>query len=380
MNTDSSGPDDQNPSDESDKQSLAALMAQFEIEFPSSEACLLELYRLAQIKMECRICQNQALDLSRGGRVGTCALCKKDTWFTAGTILEHMKKPRPRLAAIWLTRKGAILNSLAFSSLLNIAYASAHGILKWLRFSIQNLLPSDAPVVHSSLFIPAFSKRSRETPARERPVAEQAEIEKMAASAEPPVRVPESQNITSDSTDLPLEFTAKDVLVPDERSTASSDFNGEETHDPGTSCSQQERVYNLLSDLPLHFDVLFERAKIPVSALSALLTLLELGGKADRLDGDNYVRRIPKPKINSPSEELSIAIDAFLEFIRVNFRGISRKYLQGYLAAFWCYIDRSRWSSDTLWQKCLRSMPVNSRQTRAYVTPIWVKLLPLPVN
>jgi hypothetical protein len=238
-------------------------------------------------------------------------------------------------------------------------------------------LPSDAPVVHSSLFIPAFSKRSRETPARERPVAEQDEMERMAASAEPPVHVPESQNINSDSTGMHLEFTARDVLVPNAQSTASSEVNGEDTHSPNTSYSQQEQAYKLLSDLPLHFDELFERAKIPVSTLSAFLTLLELEGKAARLDGDSYVRRIPKPKINSPGEDLSVAIDAFLEFVRVNFRGISRKYLQGYLAAFWCYIDRSRWSSDTLWQKCLRSKPVNSMQTRAYVTPIWVKLLPM---
>jgi len=314
--------------------------------------------------------------MSPGGRVGKCTACKKNTWLTAGTFLDHMKMPKARLAAIWLTRKGVTLNSLSFSKLLNIAQSSAHAILVWVRFVIQSLLPADAPLVHSSLFMTVFWKRSRETPARERPVAEQDEMEKMTASDEAVVHEPESQDITNDSTDLRLDFTDNDVLVPDAQSTTSSDFDRQNTHSPDVSCSQQEQVYELLSDLPLHFDVLFQRAKMPVGTLSAFLTMLEIEGKVERLAGDSYVRRTPKPKINAPNQEMSTAISAFLEFIRVNFRGISRKYLQSYIAAFWCHIDRTKWSSEALWQRCLASKPVNHRQTCAYVSPLWVKLPP----
>lgn len=376
MNKVSSGPEEQKQSYDTDKQSLAYLLPKFDIEFPSQEACSAELYRLAQIEIQCRACHSRALEMSPGGRVSKCTACKKKTWLTAGTILDHMRTPRARLAAIWLTRKGAVLNSLVFSRLLNIAQSSAHTILEWLRFNVRKLLPADAPLVHSSLFTPVFWKRSRETPARERPVAEQDETNKMTPSDEALIHEPESQDITNDSTDLRLDFTDNDVLVPDAQSTASSDFDREDTHSPDASCSQQEQVYELLSDLPLHFDVLFQRAKMPVGTLSALLSMLEIEGRVERLAGDSYVRQTPKPKINAPNQEMSTAISAFLEFIRVNFRGISRKYLQSYIAAFWCHIDRSNWSSEALWQRCLASKPVSHRQTRAYVSPLWVKLLP----
>jgi len=377
MNTDSSGPEKQNQSSDVDKQSLASLLERFESEFPSPEACLAELFRLAQIEIQCTVCYSRDLDMSPGGRVGKCTTCKKKTWLTAGTILEHIRVPRARLAAIWLTRKGAILNSVAFSKLLNIAQASAHAILQWVRFNMQKLLPANAPVVHSVLFTPVFWKRSLETPARERPVAEQAEMEKMTASDANAVRAPKSQEVTNDSTDLLLDFTATDDLVPDLQSKTNSDFDGEDTFSPDASSDLKEQVFELLSNVPLHFDELFERAEIPVGTLSASLTMLELEGKVERLTGDWYVRQTPKPVINQPTQETSTKIEPFLEFIRVNFRGISRKYLQSYLAAFWCHTDRNHWSSDAIWQKCLGSSPVSYRQLREYVTPLWVTLLPV---
>jgi len=266
---------------------------------------------------------------------------------------------------------------VVFGKLLNIAQSSAHAILEWVRFTIQNLLPADAPLVHSSLFTPVFWKRSRETPARERPVAEQDEMEKMAASDENPVHAPGSQEVTDNSTDLLPDFTSTDDLVPDEQSKEHSDFNRDDTRSSDAYSNMQEQVYELLSGSPLHFDALFERADIPVGTLSACLTMLELQGKAERLAGDWYVRRKPKPRKSKPAQEMTATVEAFIEFIRVNFRGISRKYLQSYLAAFWCHTDRSHWSTDAIWQTCLGSRPVTYRQTRQYVTPVWVTLLPL---
>ena len=374
MNTDSSGPENQNQSYDGDKQNLVLLLAKFEIEFPSQDACLAELFRLAQIERRCRVCFSGDLEMSPGGRVGKCTACKRKTWLTAGTILDHMRVPRARLAAIWLTRKGAILNSVAFGKLFAIAQSSAHAILEWVRFTIQNLLPPDAPLVHSSLFTAVFWKRSLETPARERPVAEQDEMERMAAADENPIRAPESQEVSNDSTDLPLDLTCID-LVSDEQSKENSNFNGDDTRSDAFF-NMQEQVYELLSETPLHFDALFERAEIPVGTLSGCLTMLELEGKAERLVGDWYVRRKPKPRKSKPAQEMIATVEAFIDFIRVNFRGISRKYLQSYLAAFWCHTDRSHWSSDAIWQTCLGSRPVSYRQTRQYVTPVWVTLLP----
>jgi len=377
MKTDSSGSKEKNHSCDRNKQRLASLMAEFDIEFPSTEACLDELFRLAKIEIQCRFCHSRDLQMSRGSRVGKCRACKKKPWLTAGTILDHIRAPRARLAAIWLTMKGAVLNSVAFSRLLKIAQSSALGILEWVRFTMQDLFPTDAPLVHSSLFTAVFWKRSLETPARERPVAEQDEMERMTPADENSIPASESQDVCNNSIDFLLDFTAIDKQIPDGQPKTSNDLSGEGTISPWASSDpQQQLVFDLLSDIPLQFGALLGRAKIPVSSLFAVLTVLEIEGKVERLDGDWFVRRKPKTRTNQPTRETSKVIESFLKFIRVNFRGISRKYLQSYLAAFWSHTDRSHWSREATWQTCLASRPVSYRHTREYVTPLWVTLLP----
>jgi hypothetical protein len=361
MNDQSSNPLEQSQGSAIESKNLASLLKEFESEFPSREACLDELYRLAQIEIKCRVCHNHSLEIRTDRRAGKCINCKKTTRFTAGTVLEHMKMPKPRLAAIWFFSKGAVLNSLVFSRLLKIAQSSAHGILNWLRFTMQSVLPADAPLLHSSLFAPAFSKRSRQTPARERPVAEQEEMEKMAdVERNDRCSIPEPQKTNMA---VSQEF--------------GDDSNRVMTEDAGEFSQQQEQIYKLLSDLPLHFEALCNRANVPIGTLSAVLTVLEIEGKAERLEGDWYVRRMVKQKIQAPSEKASRTIDAFLQFVRLNFRGISRRYLQGYLAAYWCRIERSNWSSEAFWQECLGAMSKSYQQIRTYVTPLWVKLFPV---
>ncbi len=51
-------------------------------------------------------------------------------------------------------------------------------------------------------------------------------------------------------------------------------------------------LYELLSNEPVHFDVLCERTGIPAGELSATLTMLELAGVVSRLPGDWYTRQM----------------------------------------------------------------------------------------
>lgn len=374
MSCDPSIPVDHSQLGDRVKHDLAFLLAQFEIEFPTEEACLAELYRIARIELHCHVCDGRNLEIQQDGRTGKCKLCNKNTWFTAGTFLDHMKKPKPRLAAIWLTFRGVILNSSAFSKLLNIAQSTAHDILKWTRFAIQNHMPGDAPLVHSSLFSSVFCKRSRETPARSHPLAEQDAMEKMTLDAEAPSSLIESGNTGNNSTDVYLDLAYEHSLDKYPTNLVNNNLDVNKANTDSESCNQEEMVWKLLSEAPLHFDVLLERAKIPVSTLSALLVLLELDGKAERYAGNMYVRLVPKPKITSPNQEASAAITAFLDFVRANFGGISRKYLQSYLAVYWCYIAGGQRSNSVLLQTCFHSLPIDNVKIRAYVSPIWVKL------
>ena len=354
MNSKSSNPEQHNQ--------LVSLLAIFETEFPSDQACLDELLRLAQIEKKCRLCRND-LEMHFDGRVGKCTACKKDTWLTAGTFLDHMRLPKVRLAAIWLTRQGAVLNSLVFAKLLSIAQSSAYDILQWLRFALQNCLPDDAHLVHSSIFANVFRKRSRETPAREPPIAEQDEIEKLNAASASPAINRESQDVSKNSKERHLSIVAENIL-------SSHGQSADEAY------KQAEEIYSLLSDLPHHFEELLVQAKIPVGKLSAVLTVWEIEGALVRLAGDRYVqrKRKPKPRIDLPNPDVSRAIADFHSFIQLNFKGISRRYLQGYLA-YWYHINRI-WSDETAWQAVPLSWLAACHEICNYVSPLYVKLIP----
>jgi predicted Rossmann fold nucleotide-binding protein DprA/Smf involved in DNA uptake len=53
---------------------------------------------------------------------------------------------------------------------------------------------------------------------------------------------------------------------------------------------KEKELYEMLSDEPVHFDVLCERSGMAAGELSATLTMLELGGVVTRHPGDWYTR------------------------------------------------------------------------------------------
>lgn len=345
------------------EQDIGLLYCQFEREFPSKKDCLEELFKLARIEIKCRFCREGDLVLSREGRVGKCRSCKRSTWFAAGTCLAHLKRPDARLFALWLMQKGVLATSLVFSRVLGLSQSSAHAILAWVRFAVQNYLPEDAPLVHSSAFVDVFWKRSRETPAREHPAAEQDEVERNSALAEnddgPLIEhrdkfnvggAPADDSDPEDATKVPPGFFESIVL------------------------EHQEAIYSLISDTPVYFETLLSRSGVAIGAFSASITILELQGKIVSLPGNMIARKVQK-KVPAPGRVSRAAVEAFLELIRTRFKGISRKYLQGYLAAQWCSLARDQWSCQESWQACLRSLPANAwRQMRYYVSPLWVSV------
>ena len=160
-----------------------------------------------------------------------------------------------------------------------------------------------------------------------------------------------------------------------------------ETNPADALCEQERQVYDLLSDTPIHFDDLHARTKLPVGDLSASLTMLELAELAKGKGGNWFVRRAPKPtsqpfrqgqgecELTNPTVML---ISAFLKLASSHWRGISRRFLQKYLALFWCHIDRMTWHGGALLEACLRFGKVSRHQLRNYVTPLLVKIFPYP--
>ncbi len=318
-----------------DMQVLEKLLVQFANEFPTDEACFDELHRIAQIEIRCGTCAGRNMILGRNKRVGRCTQCHKDTWFTAGTILAHVKKPKPRLAAIWFAVRGVVFSSNIFARLFDIAQSTAHDILQWIRFANLNSMPQESRLLHSALFKSVFHKRSIETPARSHPRDEQDGLEK----------------------------TAKIELS-----------GGESPADDLFDNPSEQKVFNLLADKPIHFDKLLELSMLTFSALVEVLTMLELSGKIERVWGDSYRRSFSPPKLHVQLEKLQNEVSDFLDFIRVNFGGISRKYLQPYLASYWCNCKSTSVSTSEALNICFRSFPDANEKHRLYVTPLFVQI------
>ncbi|MBZ0187644.1 MAG: hypothetical protein K8F91_15465, partial [Candidatus Obscuribacterales bacterium] len=232
------------------------------------------------------------------------------------------------------------------SKLTEIAYATAHEIFKRLTTVIENNRSPDAHCVGSELFVEIFSKRSRETPAREHPRAEQDEMERLV----------------SKTTDARLE-------EPELSSTLL-----------GELAIGERDLYKILSYTPVSFSDLCDQLGSTVQEMSVRITMLELRGLAVKLAGDRFVRSkfdraLLAPERKSSTQAYKNATRIMI-FVRTYSHGISRKYLQNYAAAFWCHVDRSRWNVGSLLDACLDSEPISNSQIRNSVTPLLVKVTP----
>ena len=229
--------------------------------------------------------------------------------------------------------------------------SSALILFKRIAIVVEDQMPDQATVVLSSAFLSVFGKRSRLTPANAHPRSEQEEFEKEL-----------------------------DAQMEDDESVGKAN--------PADGISEQERqVYDLLSQSPMSFDALCARTGLSAGDLAASLTMLELNELAKRERGDQYVRLAPRPTSESHSQwagkgdstnPTTMLISAFLKLASSHWRGISRRFLQKYLALFWCHIDRLRWQEGSLLDACLHFGKIRRDRLVNCVTPLLVKICPFP--
>lgn len=248
---------------------FSELWQEFNSTYPDEAACVETICKALHGELKCKNCGSSRIHRHYGQRVGRCSDCKTDIYITAGTFFHGIRTFRPWLAAIWLRERGIAVRSTMLVALLPIASSSAWHLLKKIDFVVQNLLSEEdsAQAVSSAMFAQTIKKRSKETPARQHPYAEQEELEK--------------QN-------------------------------------------------------PLHH-------KSPMGLSSDTLASLSDG----------------------------------VHFICASFQGISRKYLQPYLAAHWSQSDKSRWKEGILMYECGRSRYISGEEISGFVSPPLVKIMPL---
>jgi hypothetical protein len=362
-------------SNSTDLLALNSCWREFDRLFPTEEACVEEIRRMIGADSKCAFCATPISDIPYGARSIKCQFCSKTHWLTAGTIFHRIRRARPWLAAIFLLEHGVMFNPFQFHKLLGIAYSSALAILKKLAMVIQNAM-QDIGTVHvpSLLFLRIFAKRSRETPARKRPLAEQEAIDD--ASAHNDMDDENKPGSRSSSTGLPpaLDQGKETVGRGNDRKETSENLLEYLALDPA-----EKAIYECLSLKPTPYDVICERVRMPIGEVAAALTIMELSGLVNRLPGDQYVRYSYVSTRGSPQTCLEglthkTLIDRIIAFTRDKFQGISRKYLQNYISLHWCQVDRKRWDVGSLLELCLSSGPVTHREILGYVTPPMVQI------
>jgi DNA-binding MarR family transcriptional regulator len=319
-------------------ETLTSGLEEFAVLFPDEESCVEEIYRrLSAQRRKCKYC-NADLERAPGTRSAKCGRCRNETFLTAGTVFHGVWALRPWLAAIWLLERGISFNSHQLHlELQGIAYSTARNILLKIAQVVESAFPAEVQAQPSSLFSVLFARRSKETPAREPPIAEESSIT-------------EQRSTEQEDQSLPSAY--------------------EELDEP-----QQTLLVLLNAKEEKHIDALSNELNLPVEQVSAALVMLELDGFVKRVAGDRYVRlETGRAVADSASEETTRAITKLCFDLRRQFHGISRKYLQLYLIWHWCIRPRG-WRKGGLLSHCVNSTSWIPMAIDEYVTPSLVKFV-----
>lgn len=307
---------------------MRMLLAENLAKFPTNEDCLKELSKY--IDEKCNHCKSRRLLREIGRRDARCIKCNRKTWLTAKTFFNSIKKPRPYLMAIILLAHGIRISGAAFARLMGISTSSAQHILKKVSSVLLDLLQKYGTPTKSCDFMSCVFRRSIDSPAHEHPHAEFDEIERQCA----------------------VQNTQDQALL--------------------ASLSEDEKlVYQQFSDQSITQPSLELRSGLPTNRIMSALTMLELAGLIENQNGTQYVkiqRSVKLPVAQKPHKHLIRYVARSTRYIKRTHGGVSRKYLQLYLALFWCVVDK-RWSTEALLKACARYGKLSGREIVSYTSP-----------
>ena len=292
----------------------------------------------------CSVCNSDNTFKKNGSRTIFCLDCKKLSWFTANTFFDGIRRPRAYLLAIWLIECGISFSANWFAKYAKISYDTAWIILKKLDMLVEEKLAAECIFILSSHFRQSFIKRSCETPAKQKPEFEQDECEKL-----------EEHTAAAHKSKLP---------------------NAEISDDEEKLGDVEKLVLSLIRKEQQDIDSLVERTGLSISEISLALMLLELNDFIKPNFGGKF-EALPKQSTKT-IEKLNSTMKAVVRdvnsFVRTSIHGISRRYLQFYLARFWCLTDKMRWGHGELVRACARASRIRKTEILNYVSPLTVKI------
>lgn len=381
---------------------LESLKALYFSQFPTDEHCWAELFRMSSPDQKmCSDCGSENLSLVDDGRQIKCHDCDGEKRLTAGTFFHRVRAIRAWFGAIWLMERGAIFSANWLHKTFDIAYSTAWMIHKKLSMVLLQSIPKNVSELHSSLFAALFGRRSRETPAREHPSAEQSELENQADRGFAYERHDGQRERTASNDEDEVNKSKSQTVEPGH--TPQAEANAQETRAARAGAdidalldalnewkgshvdkeeTLEEKVLTLLSKKNAHSEELLDRTAAPLGDLSSVLVMLEIQGLIERLPGDFYQR---KPQVeehsslrtgsldNSLRKENIVALNDFKQLVELVFHRISRKYLQLFIYKYWCLLDRTRWGEGALFEACLEREFIEDNEVLAFVSPLIVR-------
>lgn len=317
----------------------------FRRRFPTEKDCVEYIVNLVcSNDIACPECFGHDVMREAGCRLVECQDCNTTSSLLAKSFFAYIKKAYTWVGMIWLLEHGVSVNAFQFHKVAKISYSTANRMFVKINMAIAEKMSVGMEVM-SSNFLSLFCKRSRETPARGHPTEEEAARREFE----------EGQN--------EQQTTAR-------KQAGMSDL--------------EKTVFAHIAVEPTELNGLLAATKLPVSSLSAALSLLEISGHIEARPGNFFTRanscglKNGTPKQPASPFKLRQAVREIIKSTANLHHGISRKYLQNYLAAFWQRTDESRRRRAAVMGDCIdygiKNGPMTYDKVIRYVTPLrtWV--------
>ncbi len=316
------------------------------------------LYGFVPGGLKCKFCESTNLSKEYGDRTALCLPCGKITHLTASTVFHGVRMVREWVIIICLLEDGVSFSESMVAEVIGMARSSVSAMMKKLFLIVSTNMGEKSVITNSAEFLPVVCKRSLETPAKKHPRAEQTVFDELAQA--------EAGESIEGIVEKAIAEIFQNVTIP-KGSTV-----GDNVPD---KWANEKKVFLLLSGDPVGFDSLSHSSNFNAAELSATLTTLELAGLIEPVAGNRFVRRrLILSRTNAKTDQTNAQVDLvpFFDFIRNTYHGISRKYLQPYLGAFWCFIDRKRWTVGALFRACLKAPRITNTDLLSFVSPLMV--------
>ncbi len=335
---------------------IEKLWPAFEERIPDNKAAVAFLLEtlLVNSALHCHcgiIIQNRVK--SKKKRTVMCSVCKKEIWITSSTLFRRVKQLKAWLGAIYLMGHGAVVTSNKLSELGGTAISTALNIVRKIGLVIEGERQQEAIdtsyKIASMEFVSIFCRRSM----------------------------------------LTLPKVHPSIALEDAPSQEQDSESADDAQSPEADLSPNElEILHLLGTEPMTQDQICDLTKLSVSEVGGALVVLELEGLIEAHPGGRFSKKKAQKQANADAAtmhtrnkekdiympSMGALVGRVIDMTQSIRGGISRKYLQIYLASMWCQLDRARWNETSLLHAFIRSAEICYQDILDYESPTIVSI------